>query len=1218
VRRPVQILLGVLLSVSIGAAAQIPLPVPAQGRSGFIGIPSLQSGITFTNRLSRFAAARNQNLMNGSGVAAGDFDGDGRCDLYFCAISGTNALYRNLGNWRFEEVGAAAGVACPNGVSTGAVFADVDGDGDLDLLVSTLGSGVHCFRNDGQSHFSEVTAEAGLTSQVGSTSLALSDIDGDGDLDLYVANYGALSVLRSGGRAGIQQVNGKWVVTGPHAHRLRFVEGQLEEVGEVGLLYLNDGHGHFQAEPWSSTRFVDEDGKPKAAPADYGLSVQIRDINGDGSPDIYVCNDFQTPDRLWLNDGTGHFREASHLAIRKFPFSSMGVDFADVDRDGNLDFLAVEMAGRRHSRRLRQVAGLTPQPNIPGMFQYRPEVNRNTLYHANGDDTWSEIAEFSGVAATDWSWQPVFLDVDLDGYEDLLVVSGMMYDVQDRDTLALIRSLGKQTPDAARTNLLAYPEFPSPHCAFRNRGDLVFEDRSSDWGFNASAISQGIAVADLDGDGYLDLAINNLNSGAMLYRNTSSSHRILVRLKGKSPNTQGIGGRIRVLGGPVVQTQEIVSGGRYLSGDDPVRMFATAGTHALTIEVTWRSGKRSVVDHAAPDFLYEIDESDARTAPAPVRSMPVPWFSDQTQRVGMVHPEELYDDFARQPLLTRQLSSLGPGIAWADLRGTGQEGLFLGTGRGGGIQGRYFQSHGTTESVRSVWTAPDDVTGLTAWVDAQGRPAILAAVAHYETTNEPVPSVILIQQGTNRSELVVSPLTEIQCKDGSPGPVAAADIDGDGDLDLFVGGRVRPGHYPEPVQSWLFRQDDGKVVDISGSIPGWAETGLVSGAVWSDLDGDGHPELVLAEEWGPIRIFRQEKGAWSRWDPPVTRDENAADRRLRLSSLTGWWSSVTTGDFDGDGRMDLVAGNWGWNSAYKATLEQPLRVYYGDFGGMGMTDLIEAYYPEEGNGEVPRRSLNALGRAMPALTSHYASHKAFSLTTTTELLSVLPPHPRSAGATTLASIVLLNRGDHLEAVSLPAEAQFSPVLGLAVADMDGDGNEDLFLAQNFFSLRPEWPRTDAGRGLWLRGDGRGHFTALSGAESGVRVYGEQRGAAVGDFDEDGRPDLAVAQNGAATTLWHNDRAKPGLRVRLEGPRGNPHGIGAMARLRFGDRLGAAREWHAGSGYWSQDSSVQVLALPAAASAMEVRWPGGGVTTTPVPPDARDIEVHRDGRLERRR
>ncbi len=457
--------------------------------------------------------------MNGSGVAAGDVDGDGRCDLYFCNIAGTNALFRNLGNWRFENITAAAGVLCPNWTSSGAVFADLEGDRDLDLLITTLGSGVHAFRNDGKGHFREVTAEVGLTSNTGSTSMALADVDGDGDLDLYVANYGALSVLRAGGRAEVKKIKGQWVVQGPHAHRLRYVDGRMEEVGEVDVLYLNDGKGHFTAAPWNSPRFLDATGKPKPPPPDYGLSVQMRDLTGDGAPEIYVCNDFQTLDRLWLNDGTGNFREASFLNLRKFPFSSMGVDFADLDRDGEMDFIAVEMAGSTHARRMNQVTGIQFLPNVPGRFDYRPEVNRNALYRANGDNSWSEVADFAGVSATDWSWQPVFLDVDLDGFEDLLVINGMMYDIQDRDTLAKIRTLGKQTDAAARTNLLAYPPYPSPKSAFRNRGDFTFEDRAKQWGLDVSSIAQGIALADFDNDGDLDLAINNLNDGAMIFRN---------------------------------------------------------------------------------------------------------------------------------------------------------------------------------------------------------------------------------------------------------------------------------------------------------------------------------------------------------------------------------------------------------------------------------------------------------------------------------------------------------------------------------------------------------------------------------------------------------------------------------------------------------------------------------------------------------------------------
>lgn len=1202
--------------------SSIPFPVPTTGHSGFTIIPPAASGVHFNNLLPGLVAGQNQNLMNGSGVAAGDFDGDGRCDLYFCAINGTNALYRNLGNWRFEEMAVSAGVACPHRVSTGAVFADIDGDGDLDLLVSTLGTGVHCFRNDGRGHFQENTAEAGLTSSAGSTSMALADIDGDGDLDLYVANYGAFSVLRSDGRAEVKQVNGQWVVMGPHAHRLRFVDGHMEEVGEVGVLYLNDGTGHFQAAPWNSPRFLDETGRPKPPPADYGLSVQIRDINGDGAPDIYVCNDFQTPDRLWLNDGAGNFREASHLAIRKFPFSSMGVDFADLDRDGNLDFFAVEMAGHDHARRTRQVSGLTVQPNIPGRFTYRPEVNRNTLYRGNGDGTWSELAEFAGVAATDWSWQPVFIDVDLDGYEDLLVVNGMMFDTQDRDVLAHIRSLGKQSIEAVRTNLLAYPPFPAPKSAFRNRGDFTFEDRAVAWGFDAPGVSQGVALADLDGDGDLDVVINNLNSGASLYRNESAQARVAIRLKGLAPNTQGIGGRIRVLGGPVTQAQEMVAGGRYLSGDEALRTFAAGDAKQLTLEVIWRSGRQTRITNASPNALYEVAESESRPVQTPVETQPPPLFVDQSSLLHHTHREEFFDDFARQPLLPKQLSSLGPGVAWCDFTGDGQETLVIGAGRGGRIQGIQFLSNGRIVPFDSPGMVPDDVTGFTGWVGADGRPALLAAISNYENANTHYPPLVVISQSSGTTNLVVSPLTEIPAATASPGPIAAADYDGDGDLDLFVGGRVVPGAYPRAAGSRIFHQNGGKMGLDSASTRFLDPVGLVSGAVWSDLDNDGFPELILACEWGPIRIFRNNHGALTPWDPPVTSGtmasaSDARDRSTLLSSLTGWWNSVTTGDFDGDGQQDLIAGNWGLNTGYAADPQRPLRLYYGNFGGVDAGDLIEAYYPAELSAEVPRRSLNALGRALPLLTERFPTHAAFATATMPQLLAALSVKPEAVAVTTLATTLFLNRGDRFIAIPLLMEAQLAPVFGLVVADADGDGLEDVFLAQNFFAMRPEWSRTDAGRGLWLQGDGRGNFVPMTGQKSGVRIYGEQRGAALGDFDHDGRADLVVAQNGAATTLWHNERGAVGLRVRLAGPPGNPGGYGAVVRLKFGDHWGPAREFHAGSGYWSQDSAVQILARPSIPTAIEIRWPGGFSASYPLPPapTLREIVVSRSGRVD---
>jgi len=429
------------------------LTLPSAGRVHFAEVPASETGITFTYHVPEEKGAENTIRLGGAGIAAGDVDGDGWCDLFFCSMGGRSALYRNRGNWRFEEITAAAGLACEGQDSTGAVFADVDGDGDLDLLINSIGGGTRLFLNDGQGRFKE-SLQCGLSRKYGSTSLALADIDGNGTLDLYVANFAAKKIEdRPNTKIQVNTIGGKMVVSAldgvstssPELTNRYFIdpaEPVIRERGEPDILYLNDGHGKFTPVSWTGGTFLNEEGKPLGMPPyDWGLSVMFRDMNGDLAPDIYVCNDLFTPDRIWLNDGHGRFRALPSLAVRQTSLFSMGVDFADIDRDGYDDFVVVDMLGRELPERKVQIVGVRQSILPIGKIDNRPQYKRNTLFLSRGDGTYAEVGQFSGIEATGWSWCPVFLDVDLDGFEDLLVTAGYNRDSLNADAIARMKSV---------------------------------------------------------------------------------------------------------------------------------------------------------------------------------------------------------------------------------------------------------------------------------------------------------------------------------------------------------------------------------------------------------------------------------------------------------------------------------------------------------------------------------------------------------------------------------------------------------------------------------------------------------------------------------------------------------------------------------------------------------------------------------------------------------
>ncbi|MFO1496884.1 MAG: VCBS repeat-containing protein [Verrucomicrobiota bacterium] len=1063
------------------------LTVPAAGQTGFTSLNAAETGLQFTNVLSKACYTTNQTFLNGSGVALGDIDGDGLPDIYLCSLQGPNALYRNLGGWRFQNITADAGVARPNFAATSCALVDVDGDGHLDLITSSIGQGTWVALNNGKGQF-RPSAQPPLNLNRAAMSMAVADIDGDGDLDLYIANYRMISirdqpntrfrVSTASGQPVVVQVNGRPVTEPDLVGRFELdPNGKVVEHGESPALFLNDGQGRFAEASFTDGRFLDEDGKPlKSPPYDWGLSVAFRDLNGDRAPDIYACNDFNSPDRVWLNDGHGRFRAVPRLTLRTTSLFSMGLDFADLNRDGFDELFVADMLSRDHRKRQNQLADILPPVTGIGEIDNRPQYSRNTLFLNRGDGTYAEIGQFSHVYASEWSWSPVFLDVDLDGYEDLLIVTGNERDSMNADVTHQLnaRIAGEKMSLQQVLDLKnRFARLELPNLAFRNRRDLTFEEVSAAWGFDTSGVSQGMALADLDGDGDLDVVINNLNGPARLYRNNSVAPRLAVQLKGTAGNSYGIGARVSVLHGPAPQSQEMMSAGRYLSSDAPGRTFAASSANeALTIRVDWRRGNSSLLTNLAPNCLYEIDEATAPAAPPPnalagsslaalpqvamARAAPAqPLFEDVTARLNHTHHEAPFDDFARQPLLQRRLSQLGPGIAWFDFDGDGQEDLIVPSGAGGRLallKNLGPAGFAPVQGPLASQAVTRDQTTPLCWSSASGQVTLLVGSANYEDG-------LAIGPVARQYDIAGQKVDErLPGQPSSTGPLALAKAGAGEEWLLFVGGRVVPGRYPEAASSMLLRSSPAGWQLDEPNTRALRQLGMASAAVWSDLDQDGTPELIVACEAGPIRVFRFRGGALSE-----------ATAEMGLAKLLGFWNGVATGDFDGDGQLDIVATNWGWNQRYHDPGNDDLRLYYGDFLRNGTIEVIEAYVNREMKKAVPFAGLNAMARALPFLRDRVAGYEAFGLASVEEILGDRASLAKVAPVNTLASMVFFNRAGRFQPVALPLEAQLAPGFGICVGDMDGDGLEDIFLSQNFFALGPEIPRMDAGRGVWLKG-----------------------------------------------------------------------------------------------------------------------------------------------------
>ena len=1180
------------------------LTLSKEGRPGFTSLSTNLTGIHFINRLSKDRYTTNQIYLNGSGVAAGDYDGDGLCDLFFCGLDSENKLYRNLGNWKFEDVSAKARVRGRGIASTGAVFADVNGNGRLDLIINSVGQGTWVLLNAGKDGFRAIRP---INPRKGGMSMALADVDGDTDLDLYITNY-RTSTIRDepgtklkgrtvNGKPEVVSVNGKSLEAANSVGRFTLKEnGKIIENGQADGLFLNDGRGRFTPVSFTGGNFLDESGNPLRQPLyEWGLSAMFRDMNRDGRPDLYVCNDFESPDRIWINQGKGVFREIDRLEIRKSSHFSMGVDFADINRDGLDDFIVADMLSRNHVLRHTQLSNRKPPELQFGRYDDRPQYSYNTVYLNRGNNYYSEIGFHSGLAATEWSWSPVFMDVDLDGFEDFLITTGHPLDMQDMDVTnqaEALKQLKKRTPRELLEFRFLFKPLKLGNLAFRNVDGLRFIEQSEKWGFDHLGISHGMALADLDNDGDLDVAVNNFNSSASVYRNNSVAPRISVSLRGDNKNTTGVGARITVDSPNLKQSQELISGGRYLSGDATVKSFA-ATKPIDRITIAWPSGNESRITKPKPNRHYLILESaavPANQAISPEASL----FADASELLNHRHTDREFDDFSRQQLLPKKLSQEGPGVAWIDWNTDGFDDAVVTTGAGGSLaiflndkKGGFNQApHNMPRN-----SSRDQLSLLELKSAAEG---IFLLQSNYEDGLAVGSS---IESWTpDGMKKVIMPAGAV-----SFSTICSADYDGDGDLDLFIAGRCKPGAYPEPVHSVLLQNNDGVYSPDKTQSAAIKNLNSISGAMWTNLIGDHLPELVLACDPGPIRVFANEGG-----------ELIDTTTRLGLSEYVGFWNSVTSGDFNGDGKLDLLCGNLGTNSRYEIHRLNGLVWYHGDISGSGMNDVFESYKVKRNSNSVPIRPRNEVLRAIPFLGELFTTYNSFASANSKQILGTQFNGLGQVQITKLESVIFLNRGDSFEAVDLPPEAQIAPVYGVTVADFNGDGNEDAFLSQNFFGTRPSFPRLDAGQGLLLKGDGNGRFTPMNSIQSGILIHGDQRGSATSDYNKDGRPDLLVGQNSGATKLFQNLKAKRGLTVQLVGQADNPKAIGATIQIEYENEGGPVREIRAGGGYRSQDSPVQILGVgDNTPLVVNVTWPSGKKMQVPIAPEDRNMTIVED-------
>jgi hypothetical protein len=1084
-------------AVSYAVEPLAPRPIAAPGAKFFEELSPESTGMTVPNVYSNphMWGDRFRELTLGAvetGVAVADFFHDGHLDVFVVSRNGPCALYRQTAPYRFVNVAAAAGVECSNGKGdvVSATVVDINQDGWPDLYVCRFDAPNLLFVNNGDGTFSERAHEYGLDVKDACVEATFADYDGDGYLDCFILTN-VLDFAKS-------------------------------PTGRRSFLFRNNHNG----------TFTDVTKKAGIGGNSQGHTAIWFDANQDGWPDLYVANDFDTPDRFYLNNGDGTFTDVVDSRLPHVPYFSMGADSGDLNNDGLIDFMVTDMRDRTHAQHMTGLEeagrGLWDMERVPELI---PQYMWNATYLNTGTDRYQEVSHLLGVDATGWTWAVRMADLTNSGREDLFFTAGMIRNFTDPDLVD--KQAAAPNRDARALVWKNAPERKEHTLAYENLGDLKFKDVSGEWGLDHYGVSFGCALADLSGAGDLDLIYNNFNAPPTVVRNrTASGHRVMIKLEGRPPNRDAIGAELRIETASGIQVHQIYTE-RGVVASEPATVHFGLGVDTAIAKLTihWPNGQVQELEDLPADQRITIPQPEVaagetvRRPPARIHSVPNPssLFAENARQRGLDFTDapQPTDEFTAQRLLPRRLGLSGPALAVADVNGDGLPDLFV-SGTNGQTGVLYLgQADGSFKPAPdqpwSSATDSDDVGAVFFDAMGQGHADLFVASGgvRHDAGDPALGGRLYVNDG--RGRFALAPAGTLPPCGEATSAAAAADFDGSGRQGLFLGGRLVPGRWPETPRSFLYQNVGGKFVDVTDRwAPGLRKVGMVTAAVWADLSHSGHPDLLIATEWGPIEYFHNTGSHLENWT-----------ERAGLAGRTGWWRSIAVADLTGSGRLDIVAGNVGLNTKYRASPEAPAVLFAGDLDGNGQDELLEA---QSEDGQLyPVRGRSKLAYSFPWIRKKFPTFASFAHATVAEIFPAdALAKARRLEANELASGIYFQQADGAFVwKALPAEAQISPINGLVVRDLEGRGAADILCVGNDFGPEPSTGRFDGGVGLLLQNDGHGGLVSVPAGKSGLVAPGDTREAVALTLPgRRGPPAIVVSECNGPLLLFSPRRGAP--------------------------------------------------------------------------------------------